>query len=103
MVAIGQTQSVDSFGRTAVETLDRIDRTGAAEVLTVDGQPRAILLSPAAYDALAREAELSQDAEVIRRSMAQYRAGLGRPYHEFSAELRAKVAATASIGPGPIE
>lgn len=52
-------QSVTAFRQNATETLDRLARTGEAEVLTVDGEARAVLLSPAAYDAMVREARLS--------------------------------------------
>lgn len=64
-------QSLNEFRLNADETLDRINRTGEAELLTVNGETRAVLLSPKAFDALAREIELSRDVASIRKSVAQ--------------------------------
>jgi prevent-host-death family protein len=51
---------LSDFRQKAGETLDRINRTGNAEILTVNGEARAVLLSPAAYDEIARDAELTR-------------------------------------------
>jgi hypothetical protein len=65
MLVPTHTQSLTDFLRTASETLERLKRTGEAEILTVKGQPRAILIAPAVFDELVREAQLSRDVKVI--------------------------------------
>lgn len=77
MVATKNTQSLTDFRQKATETLDRINRTGMAEILTVNGEARAVLMSPAAYDELAREAELARDVAVIRRAAREIKEGKG--------------------------
>ena len=47
-----QTQSLADFCQRATETLDRLNETDEAQTITVDGEARAILLSPSAYDEL---------------------------------------------------
>ena len=87
------TQSLADFRATAAETLDRVNRTGEAEVITVDGKARGVLLSPAAYDELAREAELSRDVAVMRQALREHAEGKGRPAREFFDELEQKLLA----------
>ena len=91
MVASRHTQSLTDFREKATETLDRLDRTGEAEVLTVNGKARAVLLSPAAFDDLLRELELSEDVAAIQQSIRESKEGKGRPAEEFFDELRAEL------------
>ena len=96
MTAPPHAQSLADFRRSAGETLDRLNATGEARVLTVDGVPRAVLVDPSAYDDLAREsyeAQLSRDVEVIRRSVRDIAEGRCRPAEEFFDELHAKLLA----------
>ena len=92
MVATKITQSLTDFRQTATETLDRINRTGMAEILTVNGEARAVLMSPAAYDELAREAELARDVAVIRRAVREIKEGRGQEAGEFFKGLRSQLA-----------
>ncbi len=77
MVSTKNTQSLSDFRQKAAETLDRLNRTGEAEILTVNGEARAVLLAPAVYDKLAREAQLSIDVANIRKAMKQIDEGQG--------------------------
>ena len=93
MIATEHGQSVEDFHRSAGETLERLDRTGQAETLTVDGQPRAVILSPAVYDRLAEAYLLSQDVEAIRRSDRQIAEGNLMEAGAFFGRLREKLLA----------
>jgi PHD/YefM family antitoxin component YafN of YafNO toxin-antitoxin module len=91
MLATKNTQSLTDFRQTAAETLDRLNRTGEAEILTVNGEARAVLLSPAVYDELAREAQLTRDVAVMRRAMQQVEAGESTEATPFFQSLREKL------------
>ena len=93
MLSTQNTQSLSDFRQNAGETLDRLAKTREAEIITVNGEARAVLLSPAAYDELARDAEIARDVLAIRKAMKQFDEGKGRPVGEFSAELRAELMA----------
>ena len=94
MVAQVDTHPVAEFQQRVVETLDRINRTGEAEVITIDGEIRGILLSPAAYDALTIDTAFTdEDAAMVQLSIQQLRAGQGRNAFEFLDEVRAKLLA----------
>ncbi|HET6252227.1 MAG TPA: type II toxin-antitoxin system Phd/YefM family antitoxin [Tepidisphaeraceae bacterium] len=91
MISTENTQSLSDFRQKAGETLDRLNQTGDAEILTVNGEARAVLLSPAAYDQMAREAQLSRDVLTMQRAMREHDKGKGRPAEEFFDELRARL------------
>ena len=93
MLAAEHTQSLTDFRANAAETLERLNETGEAEIITVNGQARAVLLSPTAYDKMAREYQLARDVDSIRRSLAQHKAGDTKELHAFMDELRAELLA----------
>src|SRR5437764_8789222 len=91
MISTKHTQSLTQFRQKANQTLDRLNKTGDAEILTVNGQARAVLLSPARFDELARDAQLSRDAAVMRTAIQQIEQGQGQEAGEFLDELRAQL------------
>jgi PHD/YefM family antitoxin component YafN of YafNO toxin-antitoxin module len=93
MVATKHTQSLSDFRKRAAETIDRLNETGEAEILTVNGEARAVLLSPTVYDEMARETMLARDAAVIRRSIQQFKEGKSQEANAFFDELRAELLA----------
>ena len=93
MTATENTQSIAEFRETAAATIERVNQTGEPEFITVDGEARAVVLSRATYDAIAKEYWLARDVEVIRRSMREIDAGNGQEAGVFFAELRAKLLA----------
>lgn len=93
MVSTKHTQSLTDFRQRATQTLDRLNKTGDAEIITVNGEARAILLSPGTYDELAREAMLNRDVNVIRKAMKEIDDGQATDAGDFFDSLRAKVLA----------
>lgn len=93
MVSTSNTQSLTDFRQKATQTLDRINRTGEAEILTVNGEARAVLLSPAAFDEMTREAFIAYDVAAISQSIKESAEGKGRDADEFFDEVRAKLLA----------
>ena len=73
--------------------LDRVNRTGEPEAITVDGEVRAMLVPSAVYEALVEEQLLARDVEAIRRSVAQIERGEYQTVAEVSAEIRAMLLA----------
>jgi prevent-host-death family protein len=96
MISTRHTQSLTDFRQKATETLDRLNQTGEAEILTVNGEARAVLLSPAAYDELAREVQLTRDVAAIRQAIREINKGKGQEAGEFFDGLRAQLLAMKS-------
>ncbi|HZZ44679.1 MAG TPA: type II toxin-antitoxin system Phd/YefM family antitoxin [Tepidisphaeraceae bacterium] len=93
MISTRHTQSLSDFRQKAAETLDRLNQTGEAEILTVNGEARAVLLAPAVYDEMAREAQLSHDTMVMRLAIQQIKNGQGREMNEALDKLREELMA----------
>jgi PHD/YefM family antitoxin component YafN of YafNO toxin-antitoxin module len=93
MLSTENTQSLSDFRHKAGETLDRLNQTGEAEILTVNGEARAVLLSPAAYDAMAREVSLARDLATIQLARKEFKEGKGKDVRAAFAELRAELLA----------
>jgi PHD/YefM family antitoxin component YafN of YafNO toxin-antitoxin module len=93
-IAIAEhTLSLAQFRDAATETLDRVNRTGEPEAITVDGEVRAMLVPPVVYEELLRDAEEQRYAAVMRRAIREHEEGKSRPAEEFFDELRAKLRA----------
>jgi PHD/YefM family antitoxin component YafN of YafNO toxin-antitoxin module len=93
MISTRHTQSLTDFRQKATETLDRLNKTGEAEILTVNGEARAVLLAPAVYDEMSREAQAARDAIVIRQSMRDIDEGKGTEAGKFFDGLEAQLLA----------
>ena len=93
MIRTEHTQSVSDFKTHYVKTLDRLNRTGDAEILTQNGQARAVLLSPKAFDQLMDDAQLTRDVAMIRQSHAEFERGEAIPAEKVFDELRSKLLA----------
>lgn len=91
MVSTRHTQSLTDFRQKASETLERINRTGEAEILTVNGEAKAVLMSPARYDEMAREAQLARDVAAMRRSREQIDQGQSREMDAVFDDIRSSL------------
>jgi PHD/YefM family antitoxin component YafN of YafNO toxin-antitoxin module len=89
MVATVNTQSLTAFRAKVAETLDRVNQTGEAEIITVNGEARGVLLAPAVFDEMAREAH----AASMRRAIKQLDAGEGQELRAAMDEIRAELLA----------
>ena len=93
MVAVEHTQSLTNFRAKVAETLERVNKTGEAEIITVNGEARGVLLSPAVYDQLAREAQVTRDVAMMKRALQEHAEGKSRPAREFFDELHERLLA----------
>jgi len=93
MKSTGHTQSLTDFRQTATETLDRLNQTGEAEIITINGEARAVLLSPAVFDELTRGTHLTHDTAAIRQAIQEIEGGKGREATVLFNELRGQLLA----------
>jgi len=86
------TQSLAAFRENAAELIAQLETTRRPITLTVDGQPKAILQDPAAYQHLLDLAAEADASEGIRQGLDDIAAGRTRPLDEVFDEMRAKYA-----------
>ena len=91
MIRTEHTQTVSDFRSNYAEVLDRLNQSGDAEILTQNGEAKAVLLSPRVFDELVRDAELARQAALIRQSIAQYERGEYRDGFQALDDMKRKL------------
>ena len=75
--------------------LRKVAETGRPLYVTTNGRTDAVVLSPAAYDALADKAELAESLAIVEQGMEDVRAGRTQPLRpslkRIAAELGLKL------------
>jgi PHD/YefM family antitoxin component YafN of YafNO toxin-antitoxin module len=84
-------KSATEFRSKMREHLSRLKENGRAEVLTVNGEAEAVVMSPATFQQLIDDAEYGRSIRLIRQSMQQFKDGKGVAADAVFAELRAKL------------
>ncbi len=84
------TQSLRSFYRCSGEFMKLLKKTKRPMMLTVNGEPKAVVQDVEAYQRLLDIAALGDAREGIRQGLEDARQGRGREAKEFFAEFRAK-------------
>ena len=69
MIQTGHIHSLTDSRKNAKDHLDRPARTNEAEVLTVNGKAKGVVLSPTCYDDLVADAEYARNLRAIRRDL----------------------------------
>jgi hypothetical protein len=87
MVEQRQTHPLTDFLRNHEEHLARLKRTGAAQVLTVDGEAAVVLQDTVAYEAMLDRIRELEDLAAIREGVAQADRGESRQAEEFFSEF----------------
>jgi len=86
------------FRQKATETLNRLNKTGEAEILAVNDEARAVPLSLKVYNEINREALLNRDVTAIRRAMTQIDQGQGVCVDKVCRPIRQKLLAMKRAG-----
>lgn len=81
---------ISDFKRHTPAFLKQIRKTGAPVVLTIKGKAEAVLMSPAAYHALAALQERLEVIAAIQEGLADVDAGRGVPLEESMAAFARK-------------
>jgi len=71
--------------------IDRARETGRPLFVTTNGHTEAVLLSPAAFDALMDKVELADSIQAIERGLADARAGRTRPLKDAVRDIAAEL------------
>lgn len=90
MINLTEICSLTEFQRNAKDHIERLNRTGQPQVLTINGKAAVVVQDAAAYQKLLEEWDRLDALEGIRRGLEDLRAGRVRPFDEVMAELEAK-------------
>ena len=79
MTHAGDSTNISDFQARLREHLDQSKTTGRPLFATSNGQTEAVVLSPAVFDELTSQAELTKSLAVLDRSEQDIKAGRTRP------------------------
>lgn len=82
MIRTSDIRKLSDFRQNATAHLDRLAKEGTAEVLTVNGEAKGVVMAPATFDELAGKAALIDSLAMIDRGMQDVRAGKGEDFRE---------------------
>jgi PHD/YefM family antitoxin component YafN of YafNO toxin-antitoxin module len=91
MIHLNNIHPVTDFTRKTKQYIQRLKKTGNAEVLTVNGQAEIVVQSADAYQKILDQAQLAQSLPILRKSLAEAKRGEGRPAREVLKEIAATV------------
>ena len=80
--------SLTDFKKNTSEFINQLKETGEPVVLTINGKAELVVQDAASYQKLIELAEQAEELEITRRSVAEMKAGLGRPAAEMLAEMQ---------------
>jgi PHD/YefM family antitoxin component YafN of YafNO toxin-antitoxin module len=80
--------SLSNFKRNTPEFLRQLKETGHPVVLTINGKAELVVQDTASYQRLIELAGRAEEMELTRQSVAEMKAGKGRPAEEMLAEMR---------------
>ena len=83
--------TLTEFKRNSTELLRKLETSGRSQVLTVDGRPKAVLISVEVFEHLADQVEKEETLEGLRRGIADMKAGRTMSLAEGEAELRKRI------------
>jgi len=83
--------SVTDFRQNTNAHLSRLETSGEAEVLTINGEAKAVLLSPRAYDQLVADAQFIQSIRTIQQSEKDIAAGKFVPARQSLQKMMAQL------------
>ena len=75
MIHTDDIHKLSEFRQNAKAHLDRLHKTGRVEVLTVNGEPRGVVMTPEHYEEMIEKATLADSLAMIDRSMEDIKAG----------------------------
>jgi PHD/YefM family antitoxin component YafN of YafNO toxin-antitoxin module len=91
MIRSTDVTSFTDFRKRLRDHLDERKATSRPLFVTTNGETEAVVLSPAAFDALMDQVELAKSLKTLDRSMADIKAGRTRPAKAAIREIAAKL------------
>jgi len=75
MIRTDHIRKLSDFRQNATAHLDKLAKSGWAEVLTVNGEAKGVVMSPKTFDEMAEKAALVDSLAMIDRSMDDIKNG----------------------------
>jgi prevent-host-death family protein len=90
MVKLKNIQSLTSFKRNTVDSVEQIKKTKSPIILTVNGKAELVVLDAAEYELMMEKLEQSETIRAIKTGIEAFENGEFKPAREALAELKSK-------------
>jgi PHD/YefM family antitoxin component YafN of YafNO toxin-antitoxin module len=90
MIKLKNIQSLTSFKRNTVDSVEQIKKTKSPIVLTVNGKAELVVLEADAYEEMLEKIEQAETIRAIKTGIEAFENGQSKPAREALAELKKK-------------
>jgi PHD/YefM family antitoxin component YafN of YafNO toxin-antitoxin module len=90
MIKLKNIQSLTSFKRNTVDSVEQIKKTKSPIVLTVNGKAELVVLEADAYEEMLEKIEQAETIRAIQTGIEAFENGQSKPAREALAELKKK-------------
>ncbi len=92
MIDLKNIRSLSDFQRNTKKHIERLTRTGSAEILTVNGQAALVVQSAEGYQKLLEAADMAESIHILKKRLAAADNGEeGIPAEDVLAAIRKKM------------
>ena len=88
MIDLNEVYSLTEFQRNAKDHIERMNRTGKPQVLTINGKAALVVQDAASYQRLLDDLERLETIAAIQRGIDDMKRGDTRPLEEVVGDLR---------------
>jgi PHD/YefM family antitoxin component YafN of YafNO toxin-antitoxin module len=90
MIKLKNIQSLTSFKRYTVESVEQIKRTKSPLILTVNGKAELVVIEAGEYEEMLAQIEQAETVRAIRTGVEAFESGDHKPARKALAELQKK-------------
>jgi PHD/YefM family antitoxin component YafN of YafNO toxin-antitoxin module len=90
MIKLKNIQSLTSFKRNTVESVEQIKKSKSPIVLTVNGRAELVVLEADAYEEMLEKIEQAETIRAIKNGIEAFENGQAKPAREALADLKQK-------------
>ena len=94
------TRELSEFSQNAPAHLAELAESGRVQILTVNGEAKGVVMSPAAYDRMAEQVERAEITAALRRGFADIDAGRVKPAEQAIRDIALKLGLDMSVVEG---
>jgi len=91
LIQTSDIRKLSDFRQNATAHLDRLAESGRAEILTVNGQAKGVVMAPEVFDAMVKKIEWYEHLDKLDDSYADALAGRGKPAKQALLDMKKRL------------
>jgi len=99
LIRTSNIRKLSDFRQNATAHLDRLAKSGAVEILTVNGEAKGVVMAPRVFDEMADRIEQLETTASVSRGLADVAAGRTRPARKAIKALATELGLKVDLRP----